>query len=430
MSFLNIKRMCAIVGSVAIIAFASCRKYDSLGYTPGKAAPTITSVYTAYQTLINKDSVRAIQTYDASGNLVTTYDTVGVVNHQVAIDTATTEGNYGDYYVIHGTNLGLVTDVYFNNKSAYFNRALCSDQTILVQIPTGTPYRKPLAIDSVTVVSQYGKASYHFVVLPPPPDVTTPSDYDFLAGNIDTLHGVAFDSVKAVWIQGVSTSASSKGITNSVQLVSILDDTTMVVKFPETSLTQGNLVFAYTQLNQTSGPPDTTMPTNSSVVFNNINGAYQIFIDDLQNGWGSWSWDAAGVTTDVVKSGAASFSMTFTGGGWKVDGFRNGGGTDAEGLSYSTNWQYLSFWVKGGSATETLYIQWGNAGLGQNAVNPITVQPNTWQFFKIPFSSLNWNNGSSPWSANSSSLLNTVGFFMKSNSVNEVLYFDNIMLIQ
>ena len=199
----------------------------------------------------------------------------------------------------------------------------------------------------------------------------------------------------------------------------------MVVKFPSTRITQGNLVFAYTQ---TDGTKDTAV---SSTVFNNIDQAYQIFANDnTQNGWGSWSWDAAGISSAYYKSGSKSFSMKFSGGGWKVDGFRQGGGNATDGLVYSASWQYLTFWVKGGNTAETAYIQWGDGGLGQNAVNDIAIAPNTWQFFKIAVPTLKWNTTSTSWSDHKTSNLNTVGFFMKSNDADETLYFDDIMLVK
>lgn len=169
----------------------------------------------------------------------------------------------------------------------------------------------------------------------------------------------------------------------------------------------------------------------SSTVFNNIDQAYQIFANDnTQNGWGNWSWDAAGISTDFHKSGTASFSMTFSGGGWKVDGFRQGGGDATDGHAYSTSWQYLTFWVKGGKTAQTASIQWGDAGLGQNAVNDITIAPKKWQFFKIAIPTLKWNTSSTAWSDNRASNLNTVGFFMKSNEETEIFYFDDIMLVK
>ncbi|SDZ86992.1 hypothetical protein SAMN05192529_10361 [Arachidicoccus rhizosphaerae] len=412
-----------MIGSIIL----SCNKKDDyMAYTPGKGSPSITSVYTYSQYKYNDTTITTHSSYDTSGNL-TTYTDTTIGNTLIGLDSATSYGNLGEYYVIHGKNLGSATEVYFNGTQAYFNRALGTDETIIVQIPSTTPYRKPRATDSLTVVNLYGKASYPFMIIAPAPTIQVSngvSNYNFKNGSVDTLYGVGFASTDNLYIKGVSSSSASKGLMDQVDILSV-NDSVMIVKFPDSKITQGNLLFAYTQ---TDGSKDTAI---SSTVFNNIDKAYQIFANDnTQNGWGSWSWDAAGISTDYAKSGTKTFSMKFSGGGWKVDGLRQGGGGASDGLAYSADWQYLVFWVKGGNKAQTAYIQWGDGGLGQNAVNDITIAANKWQFFKIPISSLKWNTTSTTWSDNKGSKLNTVGFFMKSNDDDEVYYFDDIMVVK
>jgi hypothetical protein len=89
--------------------------------------------------------------------------------------------------------------------------------------------------------------------------------------------------------------------------------------------------------------------------------------------------------------------------------------------------------VYGGSAKEILYIECGNEGFnnsGANAINAVTVLPGVWNYFKIPISTLLWNTSTTNWSANSTQLLNTVAFYMNSNSVTEQLYFDDIVIVK
>lgn len=296
----------------------SCNKKDDyMDYTPGKGAPTITSIHTFNQVNYNDTTITEHTSYDSAGN-ATSYTDTTIGNTIVPLDSATSYGNLGNYYVIHGTNLGSATGVYFNGTQAYFNRAMGTDETIIVQIPSKTPYRKPLAVDSVTVTSLYGKASYHFTVLAPAPTINATdgvSNYNFKNGSIDTIYGVGLASTNKVFIRGIGSSAASKGLMDEVSVVSV-NDSVMVVKFPDSKITQGNMVFAYTQ---TDGTKDTAV---SSTVFNNTDRAYQIFANDnTQNGWGSWSWDGAGgITNEYFKSGTKSFYMFFAGGGWKVDG--------------------------------------------------------------------------------------------------------------
>jgi len=52
---------------VILFVSVSCRKYNSLGFTPGTGAPTITSVHTLSKTDTTAQYDTVI-TYDASGN--------------------------------------------------------------------------------------------------------------------------------------------------------------------------------------------------------------------------------------------------------------------------------------------------------------------------------------------------------------------------
>ncbi len=100
----------------------------------------------------------------------------------------------------------------------------------------------------------------------------------------------------------------------------------------------------------------------------NLHVAYPVFAGGaIAPGWGSWSWDNAQVTNTKATTITSSWTAQFSGGGWKIDGFREGGGTATDGLAYSASYAYLVFWVYGGSAKETLYIEWGNAGFANAA---------------------------------------------------------------
>src|ERR1700761_8447295 len=105
---------------LGILVIASCKKYNSQGFTPGSGAPTITSVHTYYKT----DSTPlsdTIVSYNSSGQPTYTVNTIGP--RPVPLDSVTTAGNLGNYYLIDGSNLGDATTVTFNGYVAYFNRA-------------------------------------------------------------------------------------------------------------------------------------------------------------------------------------------------------------------------------------------------------------------------------------------------------------------
>jgi hypothetical protein len=201
----------------------------------------------------------------------------------------------------------------------------------------------------------------------------------------------------------------------------------MVLSFPSSTVSRGILAFAY----NAGGTTKTALGSQELV---NLDVAYPIFSNSvIAPGWGSWSWDNAQITNTMSMTSASTWNAQYSGGGWKIDGFREGGGGATDGLAYSSSYTYLVFWVYGGTAKETLYIEWGNEGFGNgggNEINAYTVLPGVWNYFKIPISSLLWNTGTTNWAANSTQLLNTCAFFMNSNSVTEQLYFDDVVLVK
>ncbi len=409
---------------LAILAIASCKKYNYMGYTPGTGAPTISSVHTYYKT----DSSVAYDTivsYNSTGQPTYTYNQLGP--RPVPFDSVTTAGQLGNYYLIEGSNLGDATSVTFNGYTAYFNRAFSTDHSILAQVPSKTPYYGTQATDSLVVTTTHGKVGYKFSIIPPAPTVSNYSDFDFTSKNgfQMTLSGVGFASVTSVTLNGTISGSSPVTIVSQ-------NDSVLVLSFPSTTVTRGVLAFAY----NSAGNALTAVGSQELV---NVDAAYQVFANGtVTPGWGSWSYDNAGVSNVPGITSSASFNMQFSGpSGYKVDGLRNGDGTAASGVPYSPDYTYLVFYVYGGTATETMYVEFGGGAGGgfgnnnvNNAINAVTVLPNQWNYFKIPITNLKWNTGTTNWAANSSQLLNTVGFFIYANKTTEQLYFDDILLVQ
>jgi hypothetical protein len=408
---------------LVILVVASCKKYDYLGYTPGKGAPTITSVHTYYKT-DSTPRYDTIITYSSSGQ--PTYTINQLAPQPVPFDSVVTAGKLGNYYLIEGSNLGDATSVTFNGYTAYFNRAFSTDHSVLVQLATRTPYYGPQANDSLVVVTTHGQVGYKFPIIAPAPTIASYSDNDFTSKNAFqlTLKGVGFGTITAVTLKGTVSGSSP------VNIVSV-NDSILILSFPPSTVSRGVLTFAY-------GAGSALTATGSQELVN-IDAAYQIFANGATaNGWGSWSYDPAGVSNVLGVTSMTSFHMPFAGpNGYKVEGLRNGDGTQNSGLAYSSSYTYLVFYVYGGSAQETMYIEFGGgpgAGFANNnvtnAINPVTVLPNQWNYFKIPISSLLWNSSATNWAANSSQLWNTCGFFMYANKVTEQFYFDDILLVQ
>jgi hypothetical protein len=402
---------------VLVIALASCRKYNSLGFTPGKGAPTIKAVHTLSKTdtTLRYDTV---VTYDASGNIT---KTIKQAPNQVnPFDSVTTAGNLGNYYVIEGANLGSATTVSFNGVSAYFNRALMTDNSIIVSIPNNVPTTGPQANDTLSVVTLYGKANYKFTIITPPPTVSAWSDYDFWAGSRITLTGVGFSSVTSVALAGTTAAATIVSQT----------DKQLVLKFPVTTANRTNLVFSYTSAGVT-----TTLASTQELV--DLDNAYTIFYkDSYQNSWEDNSWShPSGAVTEATHSvpGTSSIRANYPAGGWQIEGWDGWNGPQS-GIPFDASYKYLTFWVKGGTVDHTLALVGDKlpGGYSQNtapaAAQQILVPKGVWTYYKIPLGS--GTNQLNFWSTGN--LAQQLGFFLKGQAgdVDEVMYFDEVGFVK
>ncbi len=406
---------------VLLITFAStsCRKYNSLGFTPGSGAPSISSVHT----LSKKDTsllYDTVVTYDNSGNVTKTVKTY--TGQVFAFDSATTTGNLGEYYVINGANLGSATLVTFNGVSAYFNRGLMKDNSIIVQIPSDVPTLGAEATDTLAITTLHGTATYKFTVLSPPPTVTTWSDYDFWEGSQITLTGVGFASVTSIGLSG----------SNATVTILSQTDKQLVLQFPATTVNRTNLVFNYTAAGNT-----VILPSTQELI--DLDNAYTIFYkNDFQNSWSDNSWShPSGTSTEASHSspGNSAIRANYPAGGWQIEGWAGWNGPDG-GLPYDPDFKYLTFWVKGGTVDHTLVLVGdkitGGYGQIQNAnalpIQLIPVPKGVWTYYKIPLGTgakeLNyWATGN---------LAQQLGFFLQGQNgdVDEVMYFDEVAFVK
>jgi hypothetical protein len=409
---------------VMLIAIASCKKYNSLGFTPGKSAPSISSVHTwsKTDTTVKYDTV---YTYDAAGNITTSLkQRPSQVN---PFDSATTAGSLGTYYIINGNNLGSATSITFNGLSAYFNRGLMTDNSIVIQVPSNTPYLGSQATDSLIVTTLAGKAYYKFAILPPAPTPATYSDYDFWSGSQISLTGVGFAAVTAVGLTGSAATASIVSQT----------DTTLVLRFPTATVNRASLVFTYSSL----GKPATATDTQELV---DLDNAYTIFYkDNFQNTWQDNSWSApSGKSTEASHSagGTAAIRANYPAGGWQIEGWQGWNGPQA-GIPYDPAYKYLTFWVKGGTVDHTLVLVGekipGGYGQVQNStalpIQLIKAPKGVWTYYKIPLGTAN-TAAQLPYWGNSPAgvVAQQLGFFLQGQSgdVNEVMYFDEVAFVK
>jgi hypothetical protein len=362
---LKVKNLAWIVSALVILCFASCRKSNSLGFTPGKGAPVITSVHTLSKTDTAKVQ-RVITTIDTGG--VATMDSVGYPVNPAGFDSVTTTGNLQQYYVIYGKNFGSTTTISFNGVSAYFNRALISDNSLIVSIPITVPTGGSAATNKLVVTTLYGSTSYSFTVLPPPPTILEYSTNDFTAGSTITLTGQGFGNVLSVTLRTTGDAATVVSKSDSV----------LVLKMPKSAATESPLSISYQ-----SGSKTATV--TSATLFNDLDNAYVVFTDNYGAGWYSNSWGPGAPSTAQAKTGTSSFAATYPKGNYWADGFGGPGLPTA-------NYTYLSFWIKGGIETYTLYLtaDTRSGGFGNSDKStPINVPAGVWTYFKLPLAGLN-----------------------------------------
>lgn len=412
-----------ILSALMVLGFASCKKLNSEGFTPGNGAPTITSVRTLSKSVVDSSRIHSTTTYNSSGVASTTsYNDYTPVTS--AFDSTTVTGNLNQYYVLLGSNLGTTTNIAINGVTIYFNRAFSSDHSVIFQIPTTVPYVQPQP-NTIVVTTLYGKVTYKFTTLPPPPTITAVTDYDFWANSQITLTGKGFASVSAV---------SLRATKDAMKIVS-QNDSTLVLQAPATSAaTESTLLFKYTS---GSNP---NAQTASTTIFNDLDNGYVIFYQNsFQNSWGDNSWShPSGVQTGTAHAfgGTSSLEASYPSNAWQIEGWVNWW----PGLAYDPSYKYLTFWVKGGSVDQTLTLVGDKAPGGYGQVQPasgsiqqIDVPPGVWTYYKIPLASSQSSTSLTTlnfWATGSPS--NELGFFLKgqSSDPNEAIWFDEVAFIK
>lgn len=351
-----------------LLAFglASCKKQDSLGYTPGKGAPVVSSVRTLSKSLT--DSVTKVYTtYDTTGSssMVTVKNPP---SGYMAFDSTTTTGNLNNTYEIIGQNLGAASNLTINGIDVFFNRSLGSDTKLIFTIPSNTPYTQPQS-NAIVITTLYGKVTYKFTTLPPPPTIVAFTTNDFFANSGISFIGHGFAAVTAVKLK----------TTGDAVTIVAQTDSTITLKMPVSAATTTPLEFTYT------AGTNTGATAVSEVKFNDLDNAYVVFADNYANGWFSNSWGPGAPSTAFALTGTTSFAFTLPKGNWWADGFGNNSPLQTAG--YTT----LAFWIKGGLENYTLYLtaDTRSGGFGNSDQStPITVPAKVWTYIQLPLATL------------------------------------------
>lgn len=352
MEKINIRFIINLVTTILmIITFNACKK-DNSG-----AAPVITRVRT-----VSKDStflnVTTRVTLDSSSK--------SNVSQFIPKDSTTKTGSLNNLYAIVGQHLSTTTQVLFNGASVYFNPALVTDNSIIVQIPLNAPWGAS-ASNKVTVVTRYGSVNAPFTILQPAPVITSFTPLAGSAGDTITISGTTLDGVTAVKFD--SFTAKIVGQPTSTQI--------KVVVPP-------NVSQAYLYV---------TTPGGTAKSANAFGFKYLVYDDALANGWWVGGWNGGDQpnfkNTSPVLRGTNSIKVTYTG---PYAGFQVGNGgapIDISGMSY------FKISIYGGSGTTGNVLRLSlvgpdaNGHVVSNTNNPpdgVTVNliAGQWQTFTFP----------------------------------------------
>ncbi len=169
--------------------------------------------------------------------------------------TSLTQALPGSHIVIQGQNFFGVKEVYFNNMPASFNSALVSNNNLVILIPEDTPTEAtdPTVSNTIRVVTTKGEASFNFILVPPPPIISSISNENALPGTQITINGSNLYLVQKVVFPGnievTNFTTSANGRTLGVAVPSNLSSSGKL-----TILTKYGSTTTVSDFNESTGP--------------------------------------------------------------------------------------------------------------------------------------------------------------------------------
>lgn len=126
-----------------------------------------------------------------------------VITQVRAVDSAMRDSSFdkalpGALIVIHGSNLGGLKAVYFNDTSAFFNPVYATSTDIIITIPSTaqTTATNPNVPSTIEVVTNHGTATFSFQLYLPPPTISSIS-FDN-SGTLVYINGTNFEGIKKI----------------------------------------------------------------------------------------------------------------------------------------------------------------------------------------------------------------------------------------
>jgi hypothetical protein len=287
-----------------------------------------------------------------------------------------------------GSGLSNIVSAVFDlgNVPVAFNPNFNTDGAVIFRVPAAAK----VGVQHIVFTNASGyQFSVPFKVLAVPTlSSVFPAEWE--AGNTVTISGNYLQTTKHVQLSGSADSA----------IIISATATQLVVQMPASLLTT-------TKLDVTNNAGTST--TTFSLI--NMDKELKFFTESYGPGMQDWSWDASGSSTDFAVSGTHSMKEVYAAGNGQGMSFHN------DNIMTLSNYQYLSFWVKGGSADNTIKVFADAVATGPGGSTNITVPANVWTYITVPMSIFGLTT------------CQRFDFQISGPTTTQTLYFDNVILV-
>ena len=201
-----------------------------------------------------------------------------VINQVRSVDSTKKDSFFvravpGSLIVIQGSNFSGLQAVFFNDTSAYFNPAYCTDNNIIITIPgtSQTAASNPNVPNTIKVVTDHGTATYTFTLYLYPPTISSIA-FDN-SGTLVYINGANFQGIKKIRFPLPSTPDTALSYTVNktfTQIVAVIPPGTALKDSLRVTCTFGTAAFSYpppmtiTSVSNENGAGGTTITVNGT----------------------------------------------------------------------------------------------------------------------------------------------------------------------
>jgi IPT/TIG domain len=308
------------------------------------------------------------------------------------VKTVTPDSAAGNAVItLTGGDLSNIQSAVFDlgNVPIAFNPNFNTGNAVLFRVPAGANVGSQHIVFTNAGGYQF---SVPFTVLAVP-SLTAAFPTEWEAGNTITITGNYLQTANHVALSGSSDTATIVSATA----------TSLVITMPASSVASAKL----TVFNNAG-----SSTTSFSVI--NMDQQLKFFTEDYGSGMQDWSWDNSGKSNAFAVSGTESLKEVFTAGGGQGMSFHN----DNE-MALS-DYQYLSLWIKGGTADNTIKVFPDAVASGSAGSANITIPSGVWTHITVPMSLTGFSGVT----------CQRFDFQITGPATDQTLYFDNVILVK